>query len=57
MFSSIHTCQNKVSADQYHVIIHSQPYTVNACRVQVENGLENVFFVHFSLVLIQFDIP
>ena len=28
----------------------------NAFRVQVENGLEDVFFVHFSLVSIQFDI-
>ena len=28
----------------------------NAFRVQVENGLEDVFFLHFSLVSIQFDI-
>ena len=30
--------------------------TVNAFRVQVENGLENVFFLLFSLFSIQFDI-
>ena len=29
-------------------------YTVNAFRVQVENGLENVLFLHFSLVSIHF---
>ena len=28
----------------------------NAFRVHVENGLEDVFFLHFSLVSIQFDI-
>ena len=28
----------------------------NAFRVQVENGLDDVFFLHFSLVSIQFDI-
>ena len=38
----------------YH--INCSSYTVNAFRVQVENGLENVFFLHFSLVSIQFDI-
>ena len=27
--------------------------TVDAFRVQVENGLENIFFLHFSLVSIQ----
>ena len=27
-----------------------------AFRAQVENGLEDVFFLHFSLVSIQFDI-
>ena len=31
-------------------------YTVNAFRVQIQNGLENVFFLHFSLVSIKFDI-
>ena len=31
-------------------------YKVNAFRVQVKNGLQNVFFVHFSLVSIQFDM-
>ena len=31
-------------------------YTVNAFRVQVENGLQDIFFLHFSLVSIQFDI-
>ena len=31
-------------------------YTVNAFRVQVENDLEDVFFLHFSLVSIKFDI-
>ena len=109
MFCSIDTCQNKVSADQYHMTIsraqaYSSPrsfvflklttdqvlifywiagsiqvntrlhfscgstrlhgpycinyssYTVHCFRVQVENGLENVFFLHFSLVSIQFDI-
>ena len=30
-------------------------YTVNAFRVQVGNGLEDVLFLHFSLVSIQFD--
>ena len=28
----------------------------NAFRVQVENGLDDVLFLHFSLVSIQFDI-
>ena len=28
----------------------------NAFHVQVENGLNDVFFLHFSLVSIQFDI-
>ena len=36
--------------------VNYSSYTVNAFRVHVENGLENVFFLHFSLVLIQFDI-
>ena len=36
--------------------INESSYTVNAFRVQVENGLEDVFFPHFSLVSIQFDI-
>ena len=36
--------------------INERSYTVNAFRVQMENGLEDVFFLHFSLVSIQFDI-
>ena len=36
--------------------INERSFTVNAFRVQVENGLEDVFFLHFSLVSIQFDI-
>ena len=36
--------------------INESSYTVNAFHVQVENGLEDVFFLHFLLVLIQFDI-
>ena len=36
--------------------INESSYTVNAFRIQVENGLEDVFFLHFSLVSIQFDI-
>ena len=36
--------------------ISESSYTVNAFLVQVENGLEDVFFLHFSLVSIQFDI-
>ena len=31
-------------------------YTVNTFRVQMENGLENVSFLHFSLVSFQFEI-
>ena len=31
-------------------------YIVNAFRVQVEKGLEDVFFLCYSLVSIQFDI-
>ena len=31
-------------------------YIVNAFRVQVKNGLEDVFFLYYSLVSIQFDI-
>ena len=42
------------STRQYYVNYSS--YTVNAFRVQVENGLENVLFLHFSLVSIQFDV-
>ena len=38
----------------YYINYSSHP--VNALHVQVENGLENVFFLHFSLVSIQFDI-
>ena len=34
--------------------VNNSSYTVNACRVQVENGLENVFLLHFLLVSIQF---
>ena len=30
--------------------------TVKVLRVQLENGLENVFFLHFLLVSMQFDI-
>ena len=36
--------------------INYSSYTVNAFCVQVENALEDVFFLHFSLVSIQFDI-
>ena len=36
--------------------INEVSYTVNAFRVWVEKGLEDVFFLHFSLVSIQFDI-
>ena len=38
--------------------INESSYTVNAFRVQMENGLEDVAgrFLHFSLVSIQFDI-
>ena len=36
--------------------INYSSYTVNAFCVHVENGLENAFFLHFSLVSIQFDI-
>ena len=36
--------------------INESSYTVIAFRVQVENGLEDVFFLHFSVVSIQFDI-
>ena len=36
--------------------INYSSYTVNAFRVQVENGLWDVFFLHFSLVSIQFEI-
>ena len=36
--------------------INYSSYRVNAFRVQVENGLENVFFLHFSLISIQFDM-
>ena len=36
--------------------INESSYTVNAFLVQVENRLEDVFFLHFSLVSIQFDI-
>ena len=35
---------------------HYSSYTVNAFRVQVENSLEDVFFLHFLLVSIHFDI-
>ena len=38
----------------YYVIYSS--YTVNSFRVQEENALENVLFLHFSLVSVQFDI-
>ena len=43
------------AATRPYYINHSS-YTVNAFRVQVENGLEDVFFLCFSLVSIQFDI-
>ena len=36
--------------------INESSYTGNAFRVEVENGLKDVFFLHFSLVSIQFDI-
>ena len=36
--------------------INESSYTVNAFRFQVENGLKDVFFLHFLLVSIQFDI-
>ena len=36
--------------------INESSYTVNAFRVQVKNGLKDVFVVHFSLASIQFDI-
>ena len=36
--------------------INYSSYTVNAFRVQVENGLEDVFFLVFSLFSIHFDI-
>ena len=45
---------SEVATQPYYVNYSS--YTVNAFRVQVENGLENVLFLHFSLVSIQFDI-
>ena len=36
----------------------TRPYYISTkvFRVQVENGLDDVFFLHFSLVSIQFDI-
>ena len=43
-----------VATRPYYINYNS--YTVNAFRVLVENGLEDVFFLHFSLVSIQFDI-
>ena len=36
--------------------INESSCTVNAFRVQLENVLEDVFFLHFSLVSIQFHI-
>ena len=36
--------------------INYSSYTLNAFRVQVGKGLEDVFFLHFSLVSLQFDI-
>ena len=36
--------------------VNYSSYTVNAFRVQVKKSLENVFFLHFLLVLIQFDM-
>ena len=29
--------------------------TINAFRVKMENSLENILFLHFLLVLVQFD--
>ena len=43
------------AATRTYYVNHSS-YTVNASRVQVENGLEDVFFQPFVLVSIQFDI-
>ena len=34
--------------------VNCSSYTVNAFRVQVENGLENIFFLLFSLVSIHY---
>ena len=45
-----------LDADTQPYYNNNSSYTVNAFRVQVENGLENVFFPHFLLLSIQFDI-
>ena len=53
IFRELSVAQRGYTAILY---INESSYTVNAFRVQVENGLDDVFFLHFSLVLIQFDI-
>ena len=35
------------------MLLQQKLLTVDGFRVQVENGLENIFFLHFSLVSIQ----
>ena len=59
MFSSIDTCQNKVSADQYHVTVSraqalSSPRSAVFWKLTADQVL--VFFLHFSLVSIQLNI-
>ena len=57
IFRALSVARRGYTAMLRQLFPHYSSYTVIAFRVQVENGsLENVFFLHFSLVSIQFDI-